>query len=219
MATLHDLDIGSEITLIFTVGTEEVELQSTLLAHLTTSRYGYAIQCTQPIKDGKYINCKKNLTRIEIKDKSTKRDYLFFKFLIAEITEPRSLIIASREDNKAVNNRNAFRVSCGYRAKIQCDKNKKVIDGYVHDLSYTGGSCIIKKDQKSPPVHAEISVSMWDEDDDQLRKLKGTVVRVDENFSDSYKLIGFTIPDYNSVSRIVANLQRKSLKVRGELEK
>lgn len=215
MATLKDMKVGSEISLVFRIGIEEIVLKSTILAHIETDRHGYGIQCNKPMKDGKYVSCKKNLDRIEIKDLETSRVYKYLKFVLGEIPDNNTIIIASHEDNKPINHRGAFRVPCGFRAKIQCDTNNKAMDGYVHDLSFSGGSCVFGKNQKSPLIDSEISVSMWDDEDDKLHKIKGKIVRVDEDYNRLYKLVGFTIPDFKSVNMIVAKLQRKTLKTRG----
>ena len=121
----------------------------------------------------------------------------------------------STDNAKAKNHREAFRVPCGYRAVLQIGNNRKVIDSHVHDLSFTGASYVFAPDAVIASVGDAVSGSIYD-DNEHLYRTSGEIVRVIDNFSRDFTLIGVRFKGDVKLQSLVSRLQMNELRVRGD---
>lgn len=211
LLTLDDMPVGSLVKLFYKLPNGEVSLDTVVR---DKSVYGKnTLLCDYLMHNGKIIRCSDWLSKAEIYNTDTKRTYCFME-IKAVNTKKDGLVLASNNKVKPIENREAFRFSCGYNCDIRLKSHTGVSKGIVHDVSFSGISCLISKESSKPIITEEASITVTDGDTRCIYKVIGNVVRIDENYSDDRLLIGVKIKNENSVKELIQNIQRKVLKTR-----
>ena len=219
MSFISDMQPGSLVTLEAKLDKNIVTVETTIKSvyEKAHKQFGHGIVCEEILtEDGKLINFKNYGLVAKIKNKADNREYKFSVSAYANISSNHEFVLFSLQDNNPVNFRSSFRVPCTYRADLQIGPNKKVIHGYVHDISFSGISFTYDKDAISATVGQRVSATLYDYNGDQKRsyKVAAVIVRV-QDWNDNKILIGAELKDYDkNVQSIVTECQRKELRVR-----
>ena len=219
MSFISDMQPGSIVTLETTFDKKIATVETTMKSAYEKEhkQFGHGIICEEVLtKDGKLI-CFKNLSLIaKIKNKADNREYDFLVSAYANVNRSHELVLFSIQNNPPVNFRDSFRVPCSYRADMQIGPNRKVIEGFVHDISFSGISFTYDKDEISSTVGQSISATLRNNDGvrEKSYKVAADIVRV-QDWNNDKILIGAKFKnDDKNVKSIVAECQRKELRVR-----
>ena len=219
MSFISDMQPGSLVTLEAKLDKNIVTVETTIKSvyEKAHKQFGHGIVCEEVLtEDGKLINFKNYGLVAKIKNIADNREYKFSVSAYANISSNHEFVLFSLQDNNPVNFRSSFRVPCTYRADLQIGPNKKVIHGYVHDISFSGISFTYDKDAISATVGQRVSATLYDYNGDIKRsyKVAAVIVRV-QDWNDNKILIGAELRDYDkNVQLIVTECQRKELRVR-----
>ena len=219
MSFISDMQPGSLVTLEAKLDKNIVTVETTVRSvyDKVHKQFGHGIICEEVLtEDGKLINFKNYGLVAKIKNKADNREYKFSVSAYANISSNHEFVLFSLQDNNPVNFRSSFRVPCTYHADLQIGPNKKVIHGYVHDISFSGISFTYDKEAISATVGQRVSATLYDYNGDIKRsyKVAAVIVRV-QDWNDNKILIGAQLKDYDkNVQLIVTECQRKELRVR-----
>ena len=213
---INELSENSDIQISVKVNKEEYIYDATLL-QIYQEPYRpnmYCIGCAPIEEDGKLLGFGDYPMHLLAHDNTNGRDYKWTIAMHGFNKDRTQFLLLSNESVKPINHRNAYRVPCSYKAVTQLGTNKSVIDGYAHDISYSGISITFAKDAiKNATIGTDASVSLYDEHG-HVRRAVGKVTRIVDDFENGKKLIGivFTQPSL-AVTNLVAYLQRNELRI------
>lgn len=211
LLTLNDMPVGSLVKMCFKFPNGEIALDT--VAKERETREENTLLCEYLLHEGKILKCSDGLCRVEIYNPDTKRTYCF-RDIKAVNLKREGLLLLSKSKVKPIENREAFRLSCGYGCDIRLKSHSGVTKGIVHDISYTGVSCVIPKDGTKPEVYESTSIAITDDYTKNLHKVTGYVVRIDDTYSDDKILMGIKIDNERSVQDIIGSIQKRALRTR-----
>lgn len=219
MSTISEMGIGSTIELEASVKGNKLVFITTIrnIIAKPSKRYGFGIICDQiRNKEGKLLIFDNTNVVAKIQNNVDKRQYDFVISACANSKCEPVLYLYSQQDAKPKNFRSNFRVPCGYRANMQIGPNKKTVDGFVHDISFSGISFTYDKNKIRSDIGQSVSATIYDEsENDRSYKVSADIVRVQEDFGNDRTLIGAKFhKDNKEINRIVAKCQRKELRIR-----
>lgn len=211
LLTLNDMPVGSLVKMCFKFPNGEITLDT--VAKERETKEVNTLLCEYLLHEGKILKCSEGLCKVEIYNPDTKRTYCFRDIKAVNLKDE-GLLLLSKSRVKPIENREAFRLSCGYGCDIRLKSHSGVTKGTVHDISYTGVSCIIPRDSTKPEIYEPTSISITDDYTKNLHKVTGHVVRIDEDYSDDKILVGVKIDNERSVQDIIGSIQKRALKTR-----
>lgn len=214
MSFINEMSVGSSVKLTYVFKAGKITQETTIIGILDKNE-GIGIKCDFLRHEGKILNPSVGLQKVEILDSESNRIFCFLNPTAVNSYKNNALIIISKHNVKPINNRGAFRLPCSYQCDIRFRSHTGVVNGMVHDISYSGASCTFTKENKKPNIGDDISITIYDELNKGIGvKLTGSLVRFDEGYSEDRMLIGFTIDQEDSVRMIINSLQRRQLKVK-----
>lgn len=221
MAYLNEMGVGSKVVLEVVANNNKLEFETIIIETVDKiKRFGYGIIC-QVLKSetGAIYNFSNTFVSLKIYNNIDNRQYKFIPSVSAISKDRKYHIFYSLGTATPVNNRENYRVPCSFDATFQVRSNRKTDSGSVHDLSNTGVSIIYSKDIPNVNVGDEVSVTMRDSEKEVNYKVRGSIVRIDETYSNNLKLMGIQFDKvYQPIYGLVARLQRNDAKVRGGLD-
>lgn len=211
---INEIAIGSQVTIKVKTGGHLIEFNSEVVG-VGDTRKGKFLACNYIMIQDRILNLGGHHVFIDVHNIDDGRDYRFFLTASAIDKKNHNMRLYSLESAKAKNHREAFRVPCGYRAVLQIGNNRKAIDGHVHDLSFTGASYVFAPDKVNVTVGDIVSGSIYD-DNEHMYRTTGEIIRVIEDFSRDFTLIGVKFKGDVKLQSLVSRLQLNELRVRGE---
>lgn len=213
---LHEMPVGSTVVLNVKVAKQMMNFTTHIIdAGIATKNGGYAI-CNLIKVDGKILNLCHCAINACIKHVDTGRDYKYTISKVAIDRKRRVLRLYSSTKVKPQNYRNAFRVPCGYRTSMHIGNNRRPINGFVHDISYSGVACIFTSNLASVNVNDRLSATIYD-NDMRAYKAFGTIVRVVDDFKPDFTLVGVKFDKFDKdidFQKLISTLQLKELRIR-----
>lgn len=221
MSTLSEMTIGSKVILEVLIKGNKLEFETTIKYNIEKSnkQYGYGIACEQIFNDkGVLLNFKGVHVVVNIENDYDKRSYQFILTVCINNTLDKTLVMFSTQDVKPKNYRDTFRVPCGYRTTMQIGNNRKAIDGYVHDISFTGISFTYDSNKIESDIGQNVSAMIYEGDEDNHGyRVSADIVRINDKWAENKTLIGARFNEsFNNkdVNKIVAKCQIKEMKIR-----
>lgn len=210
---LHELPVGSSVTLKVKVMKQSIEFPTHIVDEGMIEKAGSCAICNLIKINGKIVDLGHYAVDACITNVDDGRDYKYVITKISMDKKRRVLRIYSSATVKPQNYRNAFRVPCSYRAVMRIGDNRKVIDGFVHDISYLGAAYMFTAGLATVNVNDPISVTIYD---DALRtyKVSGTIVRIVDEFKPDFTLVGVEFDKGTNFQKFVNVLQLRELRVR-----
>ncbi len=180
----------------------------------------YCIGVEPIIEDGRTISFGAHPVTVFASNKGDNREYKFVTDINGFNKDRTQMLLFSKDSVDAVNHRTAYRIPCNHKTVVQIGNNKKTINGYVHDISFSGISMNFPSDQfKSLTVGSPISISIFD-NDDHVFKVNGNIVRFVEGFAENRTLLGVQFVDPPpAIAVLVTRLQRNECRLRQRIDK
>ena len=219
MSVLSEMGIGSAVEIEVSIKGNKMTFTTMIRNTIekTSKRYGAGIICDQVYSEtGKLLTFDNTNVVAKVQNNVDKRQYDFVISACANSKCEPVLYLYSQQDAKPKNFRSNFRVHCGYRANMQIGPNKKTVDGFVHDISFSGISFTYDKNKIRSDIGQSVSATIYDENEnDRSYRVSADIVRVQEDFGNDRTLIGAKFhKDNKEINRIVAKCQRKELRIR-----
>lgn len=217
MLFISDMPLQSEVQITASVKDYVVTFNTEIIGiYPFLKQYGHGVYCKPVMRDGKCISFKGVSVTVEILNKEDHRIYKYNCTVCSHNQDKDKLIICSQQQQKPINNRSAFRLPCGYRAVLQLAAHRGTVEGFIHDISVTGASCLFKVGVCQATIGECMTATVYEDNSERQYKISGTIVRIDEDYAPEKLLIGvkFDSTDYG-ISKLVASLQMKELRVRG----
>jgi len=210
---LNEFQPDTKIEIVIKVANQKIKLESVILKNIKnfSKKYGACICCKSIIMNKKIINFSKYPATVNVFNKSNNRAYSFKVSASAVNARKGFLYICSKDNAKATDNRSSFRIPCVYKASIKIKDDTKITDCRTHDLSYSGVSFIVKKDEKFN-VGDIISISIND-NEDHIYKSLGRIVRICNGFDKDSVLLGVRLCS-DSLRGLVSRLQIKETRLK-----
>lgn len=218
--TINEIAEGSPVTLTVNVGGESVTLETKVAQdYKEPYKHAFCIGAEPVVRDGKVVSLGKHAVSASIKNIADNREYKYNIAFHGMSRDRTQLLLFTPEDVAPVEQRMAYRVACSYNAVVQIGNNKKTVDGYLHDISFSGvGMTFVSDEFKSEVEGAAVSASIFD-NDEHIYKVSGTIVRAIEGFTEGRTLIGIQFDETpRAIAGLVASLQRKELRLRKKVE-
>jgi len=226
MSLLSDMAVGSTIKLEISAklasGKIAKIMQETLIRDTIiewNKTYGCGIKCDQITAEGKVVNLANCKLLAIIANNEDNREYRFPIKATLNSKKDGTLHLYSTLDSKPENFRSTYRVPCLYPTMMQIGENRKAIEGFAHDISYTGISFTYDSERIEARIGQHVSAAVQSPKRERPYKVMAEIVRIDPNFSDKRTLIGarFMIQT-NDVNNLMLECQMKDLKLRKEKE-
>ncbi|MBO4899010.1 MAG: PilZ domain-containing protein [Lachnospiraceae bacterium] len=210
---IYELESGSQVHIDVIVKGKKMEFDTTVTGSAPEIK---SIKCEPIVINGKVLGFSRASVKVTATNSSDHRKYVFQIEKTANKRADGQLYLYCADDIKPVNNRESFRVPCGYRASIQVGDTKRKVESTVHDISYSGAALLIKKSARIIPVGSKISISIHDEDETEY-KITGAIVRTVEDYTQDSSLLGVQFTEQvPAIISLVARLNVKAARVRGE---
>ncbi|MBR5376375.1 MAG: PilZ domain-containing protein [Lachnospiraceae bacterium] len=214
---IDEISVGSEVVISLKAGDHTFKFNTELVSS-GQSKSGRYIACSLITVNGKVLNPGGFSSWVDIHNIKDNRNYRFLLKASAIDKKNKIMYLYSIDDAKAKNYRAAFRVPCSYKVVLQIGNNRNVIDGHVHDVSYTGAAYIFTTGDVEVSEGDEVSGSIYDFEE-HIYRTTGKVVRILDDFQPNLTLIGVKFEKDMSLQGLVSRLQRNELRVRGNIKK
>lgn len=214
---INEAAVGSQIKLDVTIGDKKLEFETSVIKKDNVNMRTHFCRC-EPVRseDGKPISFGKYATLAALSNADNGREYIYHLDKLGYNKDHSELLLYSGENVAPINHRKAYRVPCDFDSELTIGRSSKV-KGQVHDISFTGISFVfVSGSFKDAVINSPINASLYD-DKGTTYKVSGRIVRIVENYSFGRNLIGvqFDAPS-NAIIALIAALQRKELRVRGD---
>jgi len=226
MSLLSEMAIGSTVKLQISVKLADgkvakLEKETQVRDQISewNKTYGCGIKCDQIVIDGKVVNLKNCKLTAIVTNVGDKREYSFPIVATLNSKVDTSLHLYSLQDIKPENHRDTYRVPCLYPTMMQIGENRKAIEGFAHDISYSGISFTYDSDRIEARIGQNVSASIQSPKRERPYKVAAEIVRINPNFSEKRTLIGARfIVQTNETNRLMLECQMKEMKVRKDNE-
>ena len=210
---IYELESGSQVHMEVIVKGKKMEFDTTVTGSAPEIK---SIKCEPIVINDKVLGFSRASVKVTATNLSDHRKYVFPIEKTANKRADGQLYLYCADDIKPVNNRESFRVPCGYRASLQVGDTKRKVESTVHDISYSGAAFLIKKTSRIIPVGSRLFVTIHDEDDTDY-KISGAIVRTVEDYTEDSSLLGVQFTEQvPAIISLVARLNVKAARVRGE---
>ena len=214
---IEELMPGTEITLEVSskVTTNKITFKTKAIANFNGSPHTLLVE---PIrKDNKILNFKgcviKASTNIE------NRDYVFLltRAAIAKVGKDSYHALICEIDTQPINRRDCYRVMLSEDAVIRIGENTKTIECITRDLSISGISFLIPKEEKTI-IGDVISSQFLYKPNNKTYKVKAKIVRV-EDFDERMKIVGCEIIESDVLQGLITQIMRREVLLKRKQEK
>ncbi|MCR5418593.1 MAG: PilZ domain-containing protein [Lachnospiraceae bacterium] len=218
--TINHMAEGSPVTITIHIKGETITVDTKVVQNFQEPyKDSYCISVEPVERDGQVVSLGRRRITVSIKNALDSREYNYTISYHGLSKDRTKLLLFSSEDVAPVNHRLNYRVPCSYTVVVQIGKNKKAIEGVIHDISFSGiGMVFVADDYETLEVGDDVSASIFDHYE-HVYKITGKVVRFIEGFAANRTLVGVQFDETTvPITGMVASLQRQELRLRKKVE-
>ncbi len=219
--TINQMGAGSQVTLTVNIKSESVTLESRVVqGYPDEYKNNFCIGLEPVFQNGVPVSLGKHRVMATIINSVDNREYQYTINYHGMSKDRSQLLLFSTDDTAPVNHRMNYRVPCNYHIVAQIGNNKKAVDGYMHDISFSGiGMVFVAGEFKAIREGDAVSVSIFDHYE-HIYKVSGHVVRTIDEFAENRILVGVEFEETpHAIVGMVAALQRRELRLRKKTDK